>query len=532
MDMAYLIFNDQGGKETIPVDEQAEFYLGRTNDNDLTILDDPLVSRKHCMIYLHPDENKFILRDLDSSNGTVINDETLAGEEAFLSDGDMIKVGNAEFIFCIENPERYQTTSTSIIKFGNIKQGSETQENSVSQTHDTVKFRRLEMPESQGGPVISLAKLESASSLTSGMEINGYRIVRTISSSEKSTVYLAFQESVKRTVILKVFSIRSDFEAKLSFKELVQKVGRLSSPYIVHHFDCGTFDDFCYMVLAYMSEGNLEESLARYAPFPEKDSLLMIRKIASGLSYAMAEHLLIHLNLKPENILFTDSNEPVISGIGMSPWTAKYFQHRRTYIFASPIYMAPEQALDHRADWRSDLYSLGIILYEMLTGKIPFTAPDEQTMINRHISEKIIFPPNLTKEVVSIIRTMTAKDPEERFASWDEFIKTINALLDSRANPPQQTVRPLTQQFARPQISRPQQPAPQPPARPQISRPSQPAPPPARPQISRPQQPAPQQFTRPQISRPQQPADKPQPKTQLKTQLQVPAARKRIIIKK
>ncbi len=439
MDMAYLIFNDQGGKETIPVDESAEFHLGRTNDNDLTILDDPLVSRQHCMIYLHSDENKFVLRDLNSSNGTVINEETLSGEEAFLTDGDKIKVGNAEFIFCIENPERFQTTSTSIIKFGKIKQGSETQENSVSQTHDTVKFRRIELPDRQdGGPVISLAKLESASSLTSGMEINGYKIVRTIASSEKATVYLAFQESVKRTVILKIFSIRSDFEAKLSFKELIQKIGRLSSPNIVHHFDCGTYDDFCYLVLGYMSEGSLEEKLSRYAPFTEKESLTMIRKIASGLNYAMAEHLLIHLNLKPENILFADSDEPVISGIGMSPWIARYYQHRRTYLFASPIYMAPEQALDHKADWRSDLYSLGIIFYEMLTGKIPFTAQDEQTLINKHISEKIIFPPNLSKEVVNIIRTMTAKDPEERFASWDAFLKATGSMSsDNKARPPQ-----------------------------------------------------------------------------------------------
>jgi len=445
MDMAYLVFQDQAGKETIPVSENGEFHLGRTNDNDVTILDDPLVSRKHCMIYLHPDENKFILRDLNSSNGTSINEETLSGEEAFLSDGDRIKVGGAEFIFCIENPERYQTTSTSIIKFGKIKQGQEVLENTISQTHDTVKFKRLEMPQKSDGPVITLAKLDSSSSLTPGMEINNYKIVRTISTSDKATVYLAFQESVKRTVTLKIFSLKADFESKLSFRELVQKVGRLNHSNIIHHFDCGTFDDFCYLVLAFMSEGSLEEKLSRYAPFNERESLTMIKKIASGLSYAMTEHLLIHLNLKPENILFADSEEPVISGIGLSPWVAKYFQHKRTYIYSSPIYMSPEQALDHKADWRSDLYSLGIILYEMLTGRIPFTAQDEQTLINKHITEKIIFPPNLSKEVVNIIRTMTAKDPEERFASWDAFIKAINSVLESKASTPQ-----------RPQFSKPQ----------------------------------------------------------------------------
>jgi len=449
MDMAYLVFQDQEGKETIPVSENAEFHLGRTNDNDVTILDDPLVSRKHCMIYLHPDENKFILRDLNSSNGTVINDETLSGEEAFLSDGDRIKVGNAEFIFCVENPERFQTTSTSIIKFGKIKQGQEVEENSISQTHDTVKFKRLEIPESSDGPVISLAsKLESSSSLTPGMEINNYKIVRTISTSDKATVYLAFQESVKRTVALKIFSLKSDFEAKLSFRELIQKVGRLNHSNIIHHFDCGTYDDFCYIVLAYMSEGSLEEKLSRYAPFNERESLVMIKKIASGLNYAMTEHLLIHLNLKPENILFADSEEPVISGIGLSSWTARYYQHKRTYVFASPIYMAPEQALDHKADWRSDLYSLGIILYEMLTGRIPFTAQDEQSLINKHISDKIIFPPNLSKESVNLIRTMTAKDPEERFASWDAFIKAVNSILEGKSSTPQkpQFTKPQTQQ--------------------------------------------------------------------------------------
>ncbi len=440
--MPYLIFQNESGKETVAVPGKGEFHLGRSVNNDVTIVDDPLVSGRHCMIYLHPIENKLILRDLKSTNGTLINDEMLSDEDAFLSDGDKIRIGNAEFVFCIETPERYQSTTTSILKLGKIKQGGATSaENAVSQV-DTLRLNRTDMFAQKDAPVIPPSRLDSSSSLTPGMEINGYKIIRAISSSEKATLYLTFQESVKRTVVLKIFSVKADLEAKVSFKELVQKTGRLNHSNIFHYFDCGTLDDYCYLVMAFMSEGNLEELISRQAPFTEKESLRIIGKIAEALNYAMSEHCLIHLCLKPETILFGDSGEPVVANIGLAPWIARNYQHKRTYVFGNPIYMSPEQALDHKADWRSDLYSLGIIFYEMLTGKIPFTAPDEQTMINKHVSDKIIFPPNLSKEAVNIIRTMTAKDPEERFKSWDLFLKEIKAL----SGPKQQT-RP---EFAKP----------------------------------------------------------------------------------
>jgi len=430
--MPYLIFQNHTGKETIAVPDNGELNLGRANTNDITIIDDPLVSRKHCSIYLHPAENKFILKDLDSSNGTQINGETLYAEEAFLSEGDIIKVGNAEFVFCIENPERYQSTTTSIMKLGKIKGGADAIGSSASQHYDTLKLNLIESPGQKDDTVISPKKLDSSSDLPPGMEINGYRIVRTVSSGEKATVYLAFQESVKRTVIMKIFSVRADMEAKVSFKELVQKIGRLNHSNIVHYFDCGTIDDYCYLVMAFMSEGNLEERISRQAPFTEKESLTMIRKIAEALNYAMSEHCLIHLCLKPETVLFGDSGEPVVANIGLAPWIARNYQHKRTYVFGNPIYMSPEQAIDHRADWRSDLYSLGIMFYEMLTGKEPFTAPDEQAMINKHVSDPLVFPPDLSKEAVSIIRTMTAKDPEGRFNSWDSFLQALKTLDDSR----------------------------------------------------------------------------------------------------
>ncbi|HCE44030.1 MAG TPA: hypothetical protein DET40_10820 [Lentisphaeria bacterium] len=440
--MAYLIFQDNSKKKTIPVADKAEFRLGRTNENDLTILDDPLVSRNHCAIYLHPDENKFILRDL-SSNGTVINDETLSGEEAFLADGDIIKVGGAEFIFCVDAPERYQKTSTSMIKFSKIKKGHEPSGNSASLTHETLKFRNLGLPEKEKIPAASHSKLESSSSLSPGMEINGCRIIRTLSAGGRSTVYLALQEAVKRTVALEIYSERADYEAKLYFRDLVPKIGRVSHTNAVHFLDCGIFDDFCYLVMPYMPEGNLDDRISRKAPLSERESIGIIGKIAGALDCAMTEHCIIHLDLNPENVLFSDSDEPAVLGLGMSEWKLRNQQHGRTYFHGNPTYMSPEQALDLRADWRSDLYSLGIIFYEMLTGRIPFTAPDEQDMIKKHVSEKMVFPPNLTSDLVPIIRTMTAKAPESRFSSWGAFVKA----MDSVSGPKRQTA-PMKQKPA------------------------------------------------------------------------------------
>ena len=221
--MPYLIFQNHTGKNTIAVTDNGEFHFGRTNDNDITILDDPLVSRKHCVIFMDPLKNRFVLKDLNSSNGTLINGNTVSGDEAFISEGDKINVGNAEFIFSIENPERYQSTTTSIMKSGKTNLGAD-----AIESRDTSKSNPAGQPAERKDSPIPPAKLDSSSAIPKEMEINGYKIVRTISLSEKATVYLAFQESVKRTVILKIFSSKSDSEAKASFKELVQKIGRLS----------------------------------------------------------------------------------------------------------------------------------------------------------------------------------------------------------------------------------------------------------------------------------------------------------------
>ncbi len=429
--MAYLIFHDQSRKETIHVYDDAEFHLGRTADNDLAVLDDPLVSRKHCSIRPHKEERNFILRDL-SSNGTSINGRLLNGEEASLSDGDIITLGSAEFIFCMDKPERYDMSKTAMIKYGMIKKGQDAPGNSGVQSQETLKFRYIDLPEMADSAAASHHRPESSSSLAPGMEINGYRIVRILSKGGSSTVYLALQEKLQRTVVLKIYSEKADTESKLSFRDAVPKVGRISHANVIHHHDCGIFDDFCYVVMPYLPEGNLDGMISRQAPLGEKEAACIIRKIAVALDCAMSEHCILHLDLNPGNVLFSDDGEPVVSGLGMSQWEVRSRQRQRTFFYGNPVYMSPEQALDQHADWRSDLYSLGIIFYEMLTGRTPFKAPDEQTMISRHVSEKIIFPPNMTRAAVSIITTMTDKNPADRFKSWGAFISSLDHLAGTK----------------------------------------------------------------------------------------------------
>ncbi len=422
--MPCLIFQDRPAKDMIPVADDGEFLLGRTEENDLTIPDDPLVSRKHCAIYLNHDEEIFILRDLGSSNGTVINEEILSGKEAFLSDGDMIKIGDTKLIFRMDSSESYRKTITPTMKCG--KTGK----------RETLGPKDSASPEKEQAsvapPVPPTQKVKSSSSLSPGMEIDGYRIIRTLSAGARSTVYLAFQETVKRTVALKIYSARADDESKLLFKVLLQSVGRISHANVVNCFDCGIFDDFCYLVMPYAAEGNLDDLISRQPHFRERAAVEITLKIAGALDRAMTEHCILHLDMNPGNVLLSDSGEPVVSGLGMDSWKVRNFQSGSTYFNGNTRYTSPEQRLDLHADWRSDLYSLGIIFCEMLAGRKSSTSADEKGVIRKDVPEKLVFPPNLSKDLVSIIRKMTAKDPEHRFSSWSEFIKALDSVLNPK----------------------------------------------------------------------------------------------------
>lgn len=425
--MAYIIYNDENGKENIPIDNNAEVKIGRSDKNNIIIYEDSSVSREHCILYFDFKNTCFFIKDLDSRNGTFVNSVILRDAELALSDCDRIFVGSTEFIFCnaLPSPDN-TTTSTSISK---------------------VTFPELARPEMEK----NMQKLAQTSVLSKypddnkslkdiplGSDINGYEIIRVIGNGRFSTVYLAYQKSVERTVALKVFFMdRENAVARNSFMEEIQKIGKLQHPNIISHFDGGLLDNFCYLTMTYIPEGNFKDKIAKTFPMEEKDAIAIIKKIADALEYAFNDHGIIHFDLRPSNILFTDSNEPVITDVGLSSWLAKYYQINRRVILGNPAYMSPEQALDLAVDWTACMYSLGIIFYEALVGRPPFSADSAYKLVQKHKIEDVVFPKNIviSENVKNIILKMTAKKSSDRYCSWEYLTKSLKNALTGKSHP-------------------------------------------------------------------------------------------------
>lgn len=432
--MAHLIYFDQDGKQIIPIPKKLPLSIGRSKDNDLAILGDPSISRKHCMIHQGNNESGFFLRDMGSSNGTKINSIYIFNEDSLLSDGDKFMIGHAEFIFSIEEEEQ-QCPSKNIKEIQVLAGNSKSTESLLEKT---AKLGKDILPETMPLKTVSQktetqesdSKSENLKVFPTATEIGGYEIMKVLGKGTFATVYLAYQISVKRTIALKIYSLPLGIpdisEAKDSFLEQVRTAGRIQHPNIIPYFDAGILKNFCYVSMAYMPEGNLEEKVRTSGHLSEGEMLLLVRKIAGGLSHVLKEYGLVHMNIRPRNIMFNDNNEPVLMDIGFSPWVARYLQTNRNVYMGSSLYMSPEQAMDRDTDWRSDLYSLGISLYEALTGKLPFDA-----MNTKYQTQKIKFPKNvgISDKTVELIHKMTAKNPADRFKHWSSLITAIAAIL-------------------------------------------------------------------------------------------------------
>ncbi len=423
--MAYLIYKNDARQEYVSLENYNVFRIGRTSINEMTIMDDKSVSREHCQIYKE-ENNNFILRDLESRNGTYLNGVKISNVEVELHAGDRIIIGSAELIFSLSDPQFENTTTTSGISKIELSHavGQNDEENLVQ----TAKISKY--PDPSEGKRHSKQTLLTSDTLAPGININGYEIIRIIGAGQYSTVYLAFQKSVNRTIAFKVFNknFRSE-QAVNSFLKQIQIIGRLQHPNILPCFDAGVSDDLCYLSMLYVSEGTLANKIVNSFPLEEKYLLSVIKKCAEALNYTIEEHGLIHLDLRPKNILFTDSGEPVITEMGLSSWFSWAYQMNRQNYLGNPSYTSPEQALDQSLDWRADQYTLGIILYECLTGKVPFQADNAYNLISKHKNEEIVFPKQyaISDLVKKIVLKMTAKKAVERYNSWDDLIKDIDS---------------------------------------------------------------------------------------------------------
>jgi serine/threonine-protein kinase PpkA len=267
------------------------------------------------------------------------------------------------------------------------------------------------------------------------LQIPGYRIIRKINQGGMSTVYLAIQISVGRIVALKVMnpSLTRDPAFSERFQTEAIIVGQLSHPNIVAIYDIGREDDLNYIAMDYLPGGSVHDRMIH--GITGEEALKITKEIANALDHAH-EKGYIHRDIKPENILFRADNSAVLSDFGVAKGIVgvSRMTHVGTVV-GTPHYMSPEQTRGQTVDARSDLYSLGIVFFEMLTGALPYQGEDAVTIALKHISAPIPRLPIQYQAYQKILEKFLAKDPEQRFQSGHEASAAIEQFDASNRTP-------------------------------------------------------------------------------------------------
>jgi formylglycine-generating enzyme required for sulfatase activity len=267
-------------------------------------------------------------------------------------------------------------------------------------------------------------------------EIPGYRMVRRLGLGGMATVYLAIQRSLGRPVAVKVLAIDHTHSEELvrRFEHEARTIARLDHPHIVSIFDVGrTSTGQIYYTMPYLPNGdlatrNLREDQAR--------TLEIMRALADALGYAH-EHGIVHRDVKPENVLFDKLDRPMLAdfGIALSD-THQPRVTREGATIGSSGYMSPEQARSQPLDGRSDIYSLGVLCYELLTGEMPFRGPDTLSVALAHIENPVPRLPMLRRVWQPFIDKALAKRPEARYQSAEEVLAALDEIEARLSAPP------------------------------------------------------------------------------------------------
>jgi serine/threonine-protein kinase len=268
---------------------------------------------------------------------------------------------------------------------------------------------------------------------------NRYRTDGLLGNGGMALVYCGTDTLLRRRVAIKVlreqFASDDDFVKRFSYE--AQSAAKLSHPNIVNVYDFGTEDHSYYIVMELVDGATLGELMRDERVLPEPVAVDYAIQIASGLAYAHRQGLL-HRDVKPANILVTKDDVVKISDFGIARAVSEHTLGvtQPGMVMGSVAYISPEQAQGHDIDERSDLYSVGVVLYQMLTGALPFNADTPVAVALKHVSEepKPIDPAatGISPAVASIVARLLRKNPEERFSSATEL---ASALREARERP-------------------------------------------------------------------------------------------------
>lgn len=258
--------------------------------------------------------------------------------------------------------------------------------------------------------------------------LEAYSIKREIGRGGMAVVYEAVEKSLNRTVALKVLSkeLSKDTDLIKRFVNEAQAAARLSHPNIVQIYSIGEEKGFYYFAMEYVRGKSVEGMLEDGKRIPILEAIGIVRQTALALQEAYKNNI-VHRDIKPGNILVTEQGIVKVADFGLAGEIKGTPEVTGGKIIGTPLYISPEQAQGKGGDYRSDMYSLGITFYQMLTGRTPFMSSDTKVLIKSHIEKPI---PQLPRDVPiyikRIIYRMTDKNPDKRFPDYESLIKELD----------------------------------------------------------------------------------------------------------
>lgn len=265
-----------------------------------------------------------------------------------------------------------------------------------------------------------------------GQQLGAYALQRMLGQGGMSRVYLARDVRLRRDVAVKV--LEAHLANHAGFRERFVREARVAAaldhPHIVPIFDVGE-QPFLHLVMPYLSGGSVQQQLSR-VPIPASEAVSYCTQVADALGYAH-RHGVIHRDVKPANMLIHADGRVLLSDFGLAKILANAPTAPRHHPDAgTPEYMAPEQVRGHSTT-RSDLYALGIVLYLLLTGKLPFTGPTEDAVMAAQVNVAPVPPRTVNAQVPpaleDVVLRALAKHPDERFHTASEMSEALLAAL-------------------------------------------------------------------------------------------------------
>lgn len=276
-----------------------------------------------------------------------------------------------------------------------------------------------------------------------GKKINGrYKIIGNIGSGGMANVFLAHDLILDREVAIKVlrFDFQNDQSAIRRFQREALAATELVHPNIVTVYDVGEEDGMQFLVMEYVKGMDLKRYIQTHYPVPYLQIVDIIQQILSAVALAH-QHRVIHRDLKPQNVLINEDGVVKITDFGIAIALSETSITQTNSMLGSVHYLSPEQARGSMATNQSDIYAIGIILYEILTGKVPFDGESAVTIALKHFQDEIpsirIYDKNVPQSLENVVLKATAKEPADRYKTADEMRADLDTVLSpERLNEP------------------------------------------------------------------------------------------------